>query len=49
MNLQMGLGHESFDDDLQGLASGFKFSESNQRAFYKRWAQLMSSDDWSNI
>ena len=49
MNLQMGLGHERFDDELQGLASDFKFSETNQRSFYKRWAQLMSADDWNTL
>lgn len=44
MNLQMGLGHDSFNEDLMGLASDFQFSESNHRAFYQRWAQLMDAE-----
>ena len=46
MNLQMGLGHDRFDPDLLGQASDFKISESNQRSFYRRWAELMASATW---
>lgn len=49
MNVQMGLGHESFDNELQGLTSDFKYSESNLRAFYTRWAELMDAQDWSEL
>ena len=45
LNMQMGLGHERFDESLQGWASDFRFSESNQRAFYKQWALMMSAGD----
>ena len=46
MNLQLGLGHADFDEDLMGLASHHRFSENNQRAFYSRWAQIMSAESW---
>ena len=49
MNVQMGLGHEGFDKDLQGWTSDYKFSESNLRAFYKRWAELMDARDWGDL
>ena len=45
MNMQMGLGHDRFDEELGAVSSDFRFSESNHRAFYKRWAQDMSADD----
>ena len=41
INLQMGLGHERFRDDLMGWASDSFVSESNHRNFYRRWADLM--------
>ena len=49
LNLQMGLGHGRFDEDLQGWASDFRYSEANQRAFYKRWAQLMDASTWDDL
>ena len=49
MNLQMGLGHQNYDEELGSWSSGFKFSEDNQRAFYKRWSELMDAADWSNL
>ena len=49
MNLQMGLGHQKFDPELESWSSGFKFSEDNQRAFYKRWSELMDESDWTNL
>ena len=47
LNLQMGLGHEGFDEELKACASDFRMSESNHRNFYRRWSQLMASDAWS--
>jgi len=49
MNVQMGLGHERFDEGLQGWTSDFKYSESNLRAFYMRWADLMDAHTWSDV
>ena len=44
LNMQMGLGHERFNEDLQAWVSDFGVSESNHRRFYRRWAELMSAD-----
>ena len=42
LNMQMGVGHERFDEDLMAWASDFRISESYHRHFYGRWAQLMA-------
>jgi phenylpropionate dioxygenase-like ring-hydroxylating dioxygenase large terminal subunit len=42
LNVQMGLGQERFDPALGAWATDFCNSESNQRHFYRYWAQLMS-------
>ena len=42
LNYEMGLGLERFDEDLGALASDYRYSESNHRGFYRRWAQLMA-------
>ena len=49
MNLQTGLGHQRYKEDLDSWASGFKFSEDNQRAFYKRWSEVMDVADWNEL
>jgi 3-phenylpropionate/trans-cinnamate dioxygenase alpha subunit len=49
LNTQMGLGHERFDESLQGWVSDFRMSESNHRQFYGRWAQLMTGGSWAEI
>lgn len=49
VNMQMGLGHEGFDEALMGWASESKFSESNHRQFYQRWAQLMAAESWAEV
>jgi 3-phenylpropionate/trans-cinnamate dioxygenase alpha subunit len=49
LNYQMGLGHERWDDDLKASASEYRFSESNHRQFYQRWAQLMAAEKWAEI
>jgi phenylpropionate dioxygenase-like ring-hydroxylating dioxygenase large terminal subunit len=46
---QMGLGHERFDPALGAWASDAGFSESNHREFYRRWAEIMDADDWSDL
>jgi phenylpropionate dioxygenase-like ring-hydroxylating dioxygenase large terminal subunit len=47
-NLQMGLGHEFQHEAAPGVL-GASTSESNQRAFYKRWAEMMEAPAWSGI
>jgi phenylpropionate dioxygenase-like ring-hydroxylating dioxygenase large terminal subunit len=49
LNYEMGLGHERYDDDFKALASDYRFSESNHRQFYQRWAQLMAAEKWSEL
>jgi 3-phenylpropionate/trans-cinnamate dioxygenase subunit alpha len=39
---EMGLGHERFDQELGAVASDYRYSESNHRGFYRRWAALMA-------
>ena len=41
LNMQMGLGHEGYDEKLGAWASDFRLSESNHRRFYQQWARLM--------
>ena len=47
LNYEMGLGHERFDPELGAVASDYRYSESNHRGFYRRWAQLMDGEDWT--
>jgi 3-phenylpropionate/trans-cinnamate dioxygenase subunit alpha len=49
LNYGMGLGHEGFNEALMGWASDFRISESNQRHFYRRWAELMSARSWAEV
>jgi hypothetical protein len=49
LNLQMGLGHEGYREDLKAWASDARFSESNHRQFYRRWAQLMAAETWAAV
>ena len=44
LNYEMGLGHERYDTELKAWASDHRYSESNHRRFYRRWAQLMEAD-----
>jgi len=49
LNMQMGLGQDTYNPALGAWTSGFCVSESNHRHFYKRWAQMMSSHEWSAL
>ena len=49
LNYQMGLGHDSYSGENEGLTSEFRFSDSNQRQFYKRWGQLMAAEGWAQL
>jgi phenylpropionate dioxygenase-like ring-hydroxylating dioxygenase large terminal subunit len=49
LNYEMGLGHERWNDELRASVSDYRFSESNQRQFYRRWAQLMAAEKWAEI
>lgn len=43
-NYQMGLGHDRFHEELPGTLGKLR-SETNQRGFYRRWAELMQAED----
>jgi phenylpropionate dioxygenase-like ring-hydroxylating dioxygenase large terminal subunit len=49
LNMQMGLGHERFNEELSAWASDFRISESNHRQFYRRWAQVMAATSWAEL
>jgi 3-phenylpropionate/trans-cinnamate dioxygenase subunit alpha len=49
LNMQMGLGRERFDQELGAWTSEFCISESNHRHFYRRWAKMMDTTDWSEL
>jgi 3-phenylpropionate/trans-cinnamate dioxygenase subunit alpha len=49
LNMQMGMGHDGFNEDLKAWASDFRMSESNHRQFYRRWAQLMTTESWAEM
>ena len=49
LHTRMGLGHERFDPALGASVSDGRFSESNHRAFYRRWAELMEASDWGML
>ncbi len=46
LNIGMGLGHARYDEELGGVASDYRLSENNHRAFYGRWRELMDSQGW---
>jgi phenylpropionate dioxygenase-like ring-hydroxylating dioxygenase large terminal subunit len=43
-NLQMGLGHEIYDDPKYPGRTNHVYGEEAARGFYRRWAQLLSQD-----
>jgi phenylpropionate dioxygenase-like ring-hydroxylating dioxygenase large terminal subunit len=49
LSYEMGIGHERFDEELGALASDYRYSESNHRGFYRRWAQLMAAESWAEV
>ena len=48
LNYQMGLGHEGDHDVLPGR-SGHLISESNARAFYRHWQEMVTAESWSEV
>jgi phenylpropionate dioxygenase-like ring-hydroxylating dioxygenase large terminal subunit len=47
-NVQQGLGHERFDEDVPGLVSGLS-TELAERDFFRAWRDLMASEDWAGV
>jgi phenylpropionate dioxygenase-like ring-hydroxylating dioxygenase large terminal subunit len=48
VHIGMGLGHERVVEGMPGLA-GQLISESNARAFYRRWRALVAAGGWSDV
>lgn len=48
LNLQMGLGHEGFHEELPGMVSQI-YSEMNQRYFYSRWQDALNAPLGSRV
>ena len=49
LNYEMGLGHEHFDETFKAWTSDYRFSESNHRRFYQRWAELIEAESWARL
>ena len=49
LNYQMGLGHDRYSEENEGLTSDFRFSDNNQRQFYKRWSRMMAAGSWAEL
>jgi phenylpropionate dioxygenase-like ring-hydroxylating dioxygenase large terminal subunit len=49
LNYRMGLGHERFDPERGAVTSDYRYSEQNHRGFYRRWAQLMAGENWTQL
>ena len=49
LNYQMGLGRESYNEDYEAVIADFRYSDSNQRFFYKRWSDLMAAESWATL
>jgi phenylpropionate dioxygenase-like ring-hydroxylating dioxygenase large terminal subunit len=48
-HISMGIGKTHQDDVFPGQISDQFVSESNHRAFYKRWEEFMNADSWADI
>ena len=47
-NYQMAMGYENPQDVVPGLVTD-DFNEQNQRGMYKRWAEFMEAESWSDL
>jgi len=47
-NYQMAMGYENPHDVVPGLVTD-DFNEQNQRGMYKRWAEFMEAESWSDL
>lgn len=48
VNYLLGLGHEGINENYPGKISPSP-SEANQRAMYRRWAEIMDAPSWKDI
>jgi ethylbenzene dioxygenase subunit alpha len=45
----LGLDSQIEHDELKGNVFQVQINDANQRAFYQRWADLMSAESWSDV
>ena len=48
-NYQMGVGHDGADPTFPGVINPQPLGEGPQRAFYRRWLEFMTSEEWPRI
>ena len=46
---QMGMGRDSFNEELMSRTSEFRMSENGHRHFYSQWASFMEANSWGEI
>ena len=49
LNVQMGLGHERFDDPTFPGKTNTCYAETAARGMYQRWIDMMTCESWSEI
>lgn len=49
LHFGMGIDSKIESEDLKGNVYRSQINEANQRAFYQRWADLMSSETWADV
>ena len=49
LNVQMGLGHERYDDPTFPGKTNTCYAETAARGMYQRWIDMMTCDSWSEI
>jgi 3-phenylpropionate/trans-cinnamate dioxygenase alpha subunit len=49
LNVQMGLGHERFDDPEFPGKTNTCYAEMAARGMYQRWIDMMTCESWSEI
>ena len=49
LNIQMGIGHDDFNEDFMARVSDYRYSELGHRTYYGRWAQMMAAESWADL
>lgn len=49
LNVQMGLGHERYDDPVYPGKTNGVYCEMAARGMYQRWSDMMTCESWSDI
>jgi hypothetical protein len=49
LNVQMGLGHDQWDDPVFPGKTNAVYGEMAARGMYQRWSDLMTMESWSDI